>query len=92
MCANVKGILNGIETLKDLCLFLILASSLCLIMPCCLKNFLFCIAQGPSYYPCSYPSMPKEDILEAQILYKLTMELASILEVRGLFHDAPELD
>jgi len=65
-----------------------------------LLRFIFCYVvlrlhrgfKGPSYYPCSYPSMPKEDILEAQILYKLTMELASILEVRGLFHDAPELD
>ena len=48
--------------------------------------------QGPSYYPMSYPSMPKDEILDCPILQKLIMELASILEVRGLYHEAGELD
>ena len=40
----------------------------------------------------SYPTMPKDEILDCQILQKLVMELASILEVRGLYHEASELD
>ena len=54
-------------------------------------NVLF-IHQGPNYYPSCYPIMPKEEILESQVLHKMVMELASILEVRGLFHEHSEMD
>ncbi len=34
--------------------------------------------------------MPKEEVLEQQSLSKMVMDLASILEVRGLFHEDME--
>jgi len=40
----------------------------------------------------SYPAMPKEEILENQLLQKNVHELAVILEVRGLFNDSVEMD
>ena len=47
--------------------------------------------QGPKYYPMSYPSIPKDELLENQQLQKIVLELASILEVRGLFHEHGDL-
>ena len=34
--------------------------------------------------------MPKEEVLEQQSLHKMVMELGSILEVRGMFHEEME--
>ena len=36
--------------------------------------------------------MPKDEILENHHLQKTVLELAMMLEVRGLFYDAPEGD
>lgn len=35
--------------------------------------------------------MPKDEILDVLILQKLVLELASILETRGLFHEVGEI-
>jgi len=36
--------------------------------------------------------MPKDEILENHHLQKTVLELAVMLEVRGLFYDAPDAD
>lgn len=48
--------------------------------------------QGTKYYPMSYPTMPKDEILENQQLQKSVIELAAILEVRSLFYETMEAD
>ncbi|XP_050403884.1 protein SCAI isoform X1 [Patella vulgata] len=48
--------------------------------------------KGPSYYPVSHPSLPTDEILEHPSLYKIVLDLASILEVRGLFAEPGEGD
>jgi len=50
------------------------------------------LLQGPRYCPLSYPVMPKDEILENHHLQKTVLELALMLEVRGLFFDAPDVD
>ncbi|ELU10092.1 hypothetical protein CAPTEDRAFT_93181 [Capitella teleta] len=65
-----------------------------------LLRFIFCYIvlklhrgfKGPSFYPMSYPTMPKEDILDSPVLQKLILDLASILEVRGLYQEALDMD
>ena len=48
--------------------------------------------QGPSFYPMSYPTMPKDELLENHVLQKMVLDLASILEVRALFQESVEID
>ena len=50
------------------------------------------IFQGPSFYPSSYPAMPEGEIVEHPVLHKMVLELASMLEVRTLFHEPGEID
>lgn len=55
-------------------------------------NSILCLFQGASYYPKSYPIMPKEEILENDSLRKLVLELSSVLEVQGLFNEHSDID
>jgi hypothetical protein len=48
--------------------------------------------QGPSYYPVSHPPLPTEEIVEHPTLYRLVLELAALLDVRGLFAEPGETD
>ncbi|XP_067661934.1 protein SCAI-like isoform X1 [Haliotis asinina] len=65
-----------------------------------LLRFVFCYIvlilhrgfKGPSYYPMSHPPLPTDEILEHPALYKIVLDLASILEVRGLFAEPGEVD
>ncbi|GFN94002.1 protein scai-like [Plakobranchus ocellatus] len=65
-----------------------------------LLRFVFCYIvlilhrgfKGPSYYPASHPALPTDEILEHPALYKLVLDLATTLEVRGLFAEPGELD
>ena len=51
-----------------------------------------CCVQGPSFYPLSHPALPTEEILEHPALYRIVLELASLLDVRGLFAEPGESD
>ncbi|GFR60147.1 protein SCAI [Elysia marginata] len=65
-----------------------------------LLRFVFCYIvlilhrgfKGPSYYPASHPALPTDEILEHPALYKIVLDLATTLEVRGLFAEPGELD
>ncbi|CAL1546949.1 unnamed protein product [Lymnaea stagnalis] len=65
-----------------------------------LLRFVFCYIvlilhrgfKGPSYYPASHPSLPTDEILEHPALYKLVLDLATMLEVRGLFAEPGDVD
>ncbi|XP_012944072.1 protein SCAI [Aplysia californica] len=65
-----------------------------------LLRFVFCYIvlilhrgfKGPSYYPASHPALPTDEILEHPALYKLVLDLASMLEVRGLFAEPGDVD
>ncbi|XP_076455204.1 protein SCAI-like [Babylonia areolata] len=65
-----------------------------------LLRFVFCYIvlilhrgfKGPSYYPVSHPPLPTEEILEHPTLYRIVLELASLLDVRGLFAEPGDSD
>ncbi|XP_059146296.1 protein SCAI-like [Physella acuta] len=65
-----------------------------------LLRFVFCYIvlilhrgfKGPSYYPASHPALPTDEILEHPALYKLVLDLANMLEVRGLFAEPGDVD
>ncbi|XP_041368658.1 protein SCAI-like [Gigantopelta aegis] len=65
-----------------------------------LLRFVFCYIvlilhrgfKGPSFYPVSHPPLSTDEILEHPVLYKIVLDLASILEVRGLFAEPGEGD
>ncbi|XP_025112792.1 protein SCAI-like isoform X2 [Pomacea canaliculata] len=65
-----------------------------------LLRFVFCYMvlilhksfKGPSYYPISHPPLPTEEVLEHPALYRIVLELASLLEVRSLFAEPGEAD
>ncbi|XP_013404360.1 protein SCAI [Lingula anatina] len=48
--------------------------------------------KGPSYYPTTQPPLPEDEILHQASLHRLVMDVASTLEVRGLFGDLTEVD
>lgn len=60
-----------------------------------LLRFIFCystlrlhrVFKGGLFYPTCYPVMPRDDVLENPVLFKLVMELASVLEVRANFSE-----
>ncbi|XP_070182651.1 protein SCAI-like isoform X2 [Littorina saxatilis] len=65
-----------------------------------LLRFVFCYIvlilhrsfKGPSYYPVSHPPLPTDEILEHPALYRIVLDLASLLDVRGLFTEPGETD
>ncbi|KAK7491648.1 hypothetical protein BaRGS_00017101 [Batillaria attramentaria] len=65
-----------------------------------LLRFVFCYIvlilhrgfKGPSFYPVSHPSLPTDEILEHPALYRLVLEIATLLEVRGLFAEPGDTD
>ncbi|KAI8750598.1 protein SCAI [Biomphalaria glabrata] len=65
-----------------------------------LLRFVFCYIvlilhrgfKGPSYYPASHPALPTDEILEHPTLYKLVLDLATMLEVRSLFAEPGDVD
>lgn len=48
--------------------------------------------KGPSFYPMSHPPLPTEEITEHQSLYKIVLDLATILDCRMLFTEPGEVD
>ncbi|XP_064649107.1 protein SCAI-like isoform X2 [Lineus longissimus] len=63
-------------------------------------RFIFCYVllrlhrgfKGPNYYPSCHPRLPENEILDHPLLHKIILDLASVLEVRGLFADLGETD
>ncbi|XP_074654987.1 protein SCAI-like isoform X2 [Tubulanus polymorphus] len=48
--------------------------------------------KGPAFYPSCHPPIPDNEILDHPLLHKIMLDLASVLEVRGLFADIGETD
>lgn len=81
---------NASRKLETLILKFLLIEFTDIVFLCDLYNFLY--LQGPSFYPMSHPPLPTEEITEHQTLYKIVLDLATILDCRMLFTEPGEVD